>query len=143
MLSYTTKSFTIRSLLSLLYVCTTTCLTTILSSSLPLFTTLHFIQQENDLTCAHVPSEYHSPPSNPVHVNQQYILPSHTNTPMHPIHQNPSLSYEPLPLPLLSGGLPPHPYDHRLSCQPFPLYSSTDLNSVTTAAAILLHLITL
>ena len=86
-------------------------------------------------THAHAPSEFpYPPPTNPV---QQYsVLPSHTNTPIR--HQNPSLSYEQHPLPPLTGG-PPHPYHHRLSSQPFSLYSSTDPNSVTTAAAATSH----
>ena len=90
------------------------------------------LQQRNDPTRAHVSSEYPPPPPpNPVHLNQQdSVLPSHTNTSI--LHQNPSLSYEPLPLSPLTGGSPPH---HRPSSQLFPLHSSTDPNSVTTAAA--------
>ena len=90
------------------------------------------LQQWSNPTHAHAPSDF-PPPPNPVHFNQQYsVLASHTNTPI--LHQNSSLSYEQHPLPSLTGG-PPHPYHHRLSSQPFPLYSSTDPNSVTTAAA--------
>ena len=82
-------------------------------------------------THAHAPSEFPYPP--PTHPVQQYsILPSHTNTPI--IHQNPSLSYEQQHLSPLTGG-PPHLYHHRLSNQPFSLYSSTDPNSVTIATA--------
>ena len=89
------------------------------------------LQQWNDPTFAHMhaPSGFPFTP-NPVHLNQQYnVLPSHTN-----IHQNPSLRYEQHPLSSHSSGSP-HPYHHRLSSEPFPLYNSTDPNSVTTAAA--------
>ena len=85
------------------------------------------IQQWNDPTHTCAPSMFPSPPSNPVHHNQQYI-----------VHQNPSLSYEQYHLPSHSSG-PSHPYHHRLSSQAFPLYSSTDPNSVTTAAATSHH----
>ena len=85
------------------------------------------IQQWNDPTHTRAPSMFPSPPSNPVHHNQQYI-----------VHQNPSLSYEQYHLPSHSSGLS-HPYHHRLSSQAFPLYSSTDPNSVTTAAATSHH----
>ena len=92
------------------------------------------LQQCSNPTLAPAPSDFSpSATTNPVHLNQQYsVLPSHTNTPI--LHQNPSLSYEQHPLPSHSSG-PPHPYHHRLSRQSFPLYSSTDPNSVTTAAA--------
>ena len=91
------------------------------------------LQQGNDQTRAHASSYFPPPTTNPVHLNQQYsVLPSHTNTPI--LHQNPSLSYEQHPLPSHSSG-PPHSYYHRPSSQPFPFYSSTDPNGVTTAAA--------
>ena len=91
------------------------------------------LQQGNDPTHAHALSDF-PPPPNPVHLNQQYsVLPSNTNTTI--LHQNPSLSCEQHPSPSHpSCPLHDHLYHHKLSSQPSPLYSSTDPNSVTTAA---------
>ena len=60
------------------------------------------LQQWNDPTRAHAPSEFSFPlPPNPFRLNQQYsVLPSHTNTPI--LHQNPSFSYEQHPSSLSS-----------------------------------------